>query len=193
MSMTQRISRIRKGNQIAHRQLNQQTVNNSRLPQIRVTSLVLAKKKARKVVAAEQDLAPVSVFLVARRPPLSNHPFVWRWLARFVYQQINWAPDYGIEYQGVYTDEAEARHAASQVGGFVMAMPLNASLPLTTCQYGTHDFPLSEASHEYRNRKFPFVAVPRNDLDEHQGRLDRLKEKICETDPIVEGFRAKAV
>lgn len=127
-------------------------------------SLVLGK--VRKMVALERDIAPASVFLVARRPPLSAHPYLWRWLARFVYQRINWAPDFGIEYQGVYTDEAEARHAASQVGGFVIAMPLNASLPLETCQFGIHDFPLSEASHEYRNRKFSFVAVPRKEIDD---------------------------
>lgn len=193
MSMSQRIDRIRKGNQIAHRQLNQQTVN-SRLPRpIRVMYPALAKK-ARRMVAAEKDIAPDSVFLVARRPPLSEHPLFWRWLARLVYQRINWAPDYGIEYQGVYTDEAEARYAASEVGGFVIAMPLNACLPLQTCQYGTHDFPLSEASNEYRNRKFPFVAVLRRDLDDClRPKFDRLQGKIRETDPIVKGFRAKAV
>lgn len=192
MSMTQRISRIRKDNQIMHRQSSRQTVS-SRVPrQIRVMYPALAKK-APSMVAAEQDIAPISVFLVARRPPLSEHPLFWRWLARLVYQRINWAPDYGIEYQGVYTDEAEARYAASEVGGFVIAMPLNACLPLETCQYGTHDFPLSEVSHEYRNRKFPFVAVLRNGSDDHRSKFDRLQQKIVETDPIVEGFRAKAV
>lgn len=118
------------------------------------------------MVALEQDINPASVFLVARRPPLSVHPVVWRWLARFVYKRINWAPDYGIEYQGIYTDAAEARYAASELGGFVIELPLNASLPLETCQFGAHDFPLSEASSQYRNRRFPFVAVPRNELDE---------------------------
>lgn len=145
-----------------------------------------APARLRNMVALEQDIKPVSVFLVARRPPLSEQPFLWRWLARFVYQRIQWAPDFGIEYQGVYTDESEARHVASGPGMFVIEMPLNASLPLETCQYGSHDFPLSEASSAYRNRKFPFVAVPRS-------QIERLQEKLRATDPIVEGMRAKAI
>lgn len=146
-----------------HRQLDQRTVN--ALPrQIQVMSLALVR--GRKMVALERDIKPLSVFLVARRPPLSDYPFVWRWLARLVYERIQWCPDHGIEYQGVYTDEAEARHAASGPGMFVMEMPLNASLPLETCQYGVHDFPFSEASPMYRNRKFAFVAVPTKELDD---------------------------
>lgn len=118
------------------------------------------------MVALEQDIKPTSVFLVARRPPLSEQRFLYRWLARWVYERIQWAPDYGIEYQGVYTDESEARHVASGPGMFVIEMPLNASLPMETCQYGSHDFPMSEASSRYRNRKFPFIAVPRKELDD---------------------------
>ena len=125
-----------------------------------------APARGLSVVAAEIDMKPASVFLVAQRPPLSEKPLFWRLLARWVYSQIQWTPDYGIEYQGVYTDEAEARYAASGPGMFVMEMPLNASLPLETCQYGTHDFPLSEASHQYRNRKFPFVARLRDEVDD---------------------------
>lgn len=164
MSVSQRIDQIHKGRRLVRRQSNQRTGKQSRPQQIRAMSLVPAK--GRKMVALEKDIVPASVFLVARRPPLSEHAFVWRWLARLVYWRINWAPDFGIEYQGVYTDEAAARHAASEVGGFVIAMPLNACLPLETCQFGAHDFPLSEASHEYRNRRFPFVAVPRKELDD---------------------------
>lgn len=144
------------------------------------------RAKTLEVVEVENETRPKSVFLVARRPPLSDHPFIWRWLARFVYERIQWAPDYGIEYQGVYTDEAEARWAASGQGMFLIELPLNASLPTETCQYGVHDFPLSEASHEYRNRKFQYVAVP-------CGQLERLQEKIRATDPIVGEMRAKAV
>jgi hypothetical protein len=106
-----------------------------------------------------------SVYLVAKRPPLSNYPILWRFLARFVYQRLNWCPDYGIEYQGVFTDEAEARHAASGPGLFYIELPLNAELPQETAQFGKHDFPLSEASSEYRNRRWSFVTVPRRDFE----------------------------
>lgn len=106
-----------------------------------------------------------SVFLVAKRPPLTDHPLVWRWLARLVYKRINWAPDYGIEYQGVYEDEATARHAAAMPGGFYIELPLNAELPQETAQFGKHDFPLSDASAEYRNRKFPYITLTREQLE----------------------------
>lgn len=103
---------------------------------------------------------PTSVFLVGKRPPLDNYPMLWRWLARLVYHQINWAPDYGIEYQGVFETEAAARHAASAPGTFYIELPLNCELPTETSSYGSHDFPHSSASCEYRNRRFSFVAVP---------------------------------
>lgn len=119
------------------------------------------------------DSLPLSVWLVARRPPLSEHKAFYRWLARWLYERIHWTPDYGIEYQGVYTDEAEARWAASGPGMFVIEVPLNASLPEETCQYGKHDFPLSEASASYRNRRLSFVAVPRE-------RMDQLERKVEE-------------
>lgn len=184
MSMTNRISRIRKSRLEDNRGLIHKTAA-SKIRQL-TRATFQGRERSREMAAPEREVKPASVFLVARRPPLSNYPFVWRWLARFVYERIQWAPDYGIEYQGVYTDASEARHVASGPGMFVMEIPFNASLPLETCQFGSHDFPLSEASPQYRNRKFPFVAVPRS-------QIERLQEKIRATDPIVEGMRAKAV
>lgn len=162
MSVSHRIQKTR--NHLSNQGQGRLTVKTTHRQPIRAMFPVPAK--ARSMVALERDIRPTSVFLVARRPPLSEHPFVWRWLARFVYKRIQWAPDFGIEYQGVYTDASEARHVASGPGMFVIEMPFNASLPFETCQYGTHDFPSSEASHQYRNRKFPFVAIPRNELDD---------------------------
>lgn len=175
--------RIRKSrnNMNNHSRLAVKTSQHPRIP-----AMSRGRARSLEMVAVEKATRPKSVFLVARRPPLSEHPFIWRWLARFVYERIHWAPDYGIEYQGVYTDEAEARWAASGQGMFLIELPLNASLPTETCQYGVHDFPLSEASHNYRNRKFQYVAVPCD-------QLERLQEKIRATDPIVGEMRAKAV
>jgi len=115
-----------------------------------------------------------SVYLVGKRPPLSSHPVIWRVLARWIYRRLHWCPDYGIEYQGIYTDEAEAGYAASAPGMFYMELPLNAELPDQTAQYGAHDFPLSEASAEYRNRKWPFVVVPREDFELLDQKIERL-------------------
>lgn len=128
---------------------------------------------------------PKTVFLVAKRPPLTDHPFIWRWLARLVYRHINWSPDYGIEYQGVYDNEAAARHAASIPGGFYIELPFNAELPQETTSFGAHDFPLSEASSEYRNRRFPFVAVPAYGLE-------KLEEMRRRTDALVEEYKQSA-
>lgn len=115
-------------------------------------------------VSAVAPLHVQSVWLAAKRPPINHLPYLWRRLAKIVYDRFQWCPDFGIEYLGVFTDEAEARYHASQAGGFVMQLPLNAVLPDSPCQFGTHDFPLSEFSAEYRNRQFPFVAVPRGQL-----------------------------
>src|SRR6185503_4578697 len=115
-----------------------------------------------------------SVWLVARHPPLSEHKILYRWLARWLYERIHWTPDYGIEYQGVYTDEAEARWAASGAGMFVMEVPLNGSLPEETCQYGKHDFPLSEASPMYRNRNLSFVAVSRERMAQLESKVEEV-------------------
>lgn len=139
--------------------------------------------KVDAVASSKTALGPLhvqSVWLAAKRPPISHLPYLWRWLARTVYHRFQWCPDYGIEYLGVFTDEAEARYHASQAGGFVMQLPLNAVLPDIPCQFGRHDFPLSEFSSEYRNRQFPFVAVPR-------GQLAMLGRKIEEVETCAAG------
>lgn len=132
-----------------------------------------AIRRARDAEAIPRDLGAVAetvaadmvVYLVVKRRPLSEKPALWRWLARLVYARIGWSSDFGVEYQGVYTDEAEARHAASGIGMSYTSLPLNTCLPDETCQFQTHDFPLSEASSFYRNRKLGFVAVPHGDVD----------------------------
>lgn len=131
------------------------------------------------------DRIPTSVFLVAKRPPLDRYPRIWRWLARLVYNQINWCPDYGIEYQGIYEDEAAARYAASMPGGFYIELPFNAELPQETAQFGKHDFPLSEASNGYRRRRFPFSFVPTVELE-------RLSQSVHRTDTLIEEYRSKS-
>lgn len=119
------------------------------------------------------DSPPSTVFLVGKRPPLSTHPPFWQWLARLVYKRLHWCPDFGIEYQGVFTNEAEARHAASAPGMFYMELPLDAELPAEPCQFGVHDFPHSDASPFYRRRKAPYVAVPRTQMERLERSIQR--------------------
>lgn len=175
MSAARRIKKSR-----SHLTLNHKTESRNHLHLHRLGNRVILPD----LVAEETALT--SVWLVARRPSLGEHALVYRWLARWLYGRIHWTPDYGIEYQGVYSDEAEARWAAGAPGMFVMEVPFNACLPEETCQYGKHDFPLSDASASYRNRKLPFVAVPR-------GQIEKLQDAIRASDPIIEGFRAKAI
>lgn len=148
--------------------------------------------QAGNVVAREIDI-PVSVYLVAHRPPLDKQPWYWRWLARLTYQRMGWCPDYGIEYQGVYGEQSAARHAASECGGFYMELPMNASLPTETGQYGVHDFPLSEASPLYRKRQLPFVVVPRAVRDIQLEQLRGVEEHLNELGHVIEGKCAKAM
>ena len=115
-----------------------------------------------------------SVFLVGKRPPLTGYPMLWRVLARWVYRRLNWAPDYGIEYQGVFTSEAAARHAASAPGMFYIELPLNSELPEETAQWGAHDFPLSDASSDYRHRRWPLIAVSRRDLEMLEAKIEQV-------------------
>lgn len=131
----------------------------------------------------QEAVSSVIVYLVVKRRPLSEQPALWRWLARLVYWRIGWASDYGVEYQGVYTDEGEARHAASGAGMSYTALPLDQSLPEETCQFRTHDFPVSDASAKYRRRALPFVAIPVKDLQS----LVLLENKIDDLHDCLDG------
>jgi hypothetical protein len=171
MSTSQRLRKIRRN----------QSHDHSAIPPVQAGKTIHLRR-LHHLRAIEME--PKSVWLVGRRPPLKNYPIWWRELARFVYRRIGWTADYGIEYMGIFTEEGAARHAAGCDGGFFMELPLNASLPEETGQFGKHDFPFSEASQEYRNRKLPYLQIPRSELE-------RLQEKIRDTDPIVERFKAK--
>jgi hypothetical protein len=135
-----------------------------------------------------------NLWLVTQRKPLESvEPNPWlRWLLRRYFRWRGFAArDHdgksyaSIEYRGVFDDEGEARWAAKCDGGAVKPIPFNCALPEETVQYQSNDVPMSEAAAWYRRGvMLPFVAVPRSGID-------RLREKIHETDPIVERFRAK--
>lgn len=181
MSVSQRMLKIRKTTESRNRLLK---TASSRRPRILEMSPAPAGKTEAKLG---------SVYLVAKRPPLSIHPPLWRYLARLVYKRIGWCPDHGIEYIGIYTSEAEARHAAGGDGYFYMELPLNSSLPDEVCQFGTHDFPHSEASHEYRNRRMPFVARRRKELDSQLADLAEIDGRLLKLNECIEGKCIKAI
>lgn len=119
-------------------------------------------------------------------------PYLIKWLLRRIYRHYGWtAMDHdGKSYckwsfLGIFDTSTEARWAAMVPGGSWMELPLNLSLPEETCQFGRHDFPRSSVSHEYRNRKLPFQAVPTSELE-------RLKEATGHSDEIVQYYRSKS-
>lgn len=119
-----------------------------------------------------------SIFLVVRRKPLSALKWYQRLLIRSAYFHTGWASDYSVEYQGVYTDKAEAETAANREGWSFTEIPLNASLPEETCAFRCHDFPASSARARkgYQKRKLGIVAMPLSNLAELQAGVAKLSE-----------------
>lgn len=114
-------------------------------------------------------------------------PRLVKWLLRRIYHRYGWtAMDHdGKSYikwafLGIFDTATGARWAAMVPGGSWMELPLNESLPEETSQFRAHDFPHSSVSHEYRNRKLPFVAVER-------AQLDQLEDKVNQTLDCAEG------
>lgn len=133
------------------------------------------------------------MFLVTQRKSLEAvEPWWWlRWLLRKYFEWRGFACRShcncsggcyaSVEYRGVFDDEAAARFAASCEGGEYKPIPFNAALPEETVSYIPGDAPLSEASAWYRRgAMLPFVAVPRDDLQ-------RLEEKVQQTLDCAEG------
>lgn len=115
-----------------------------------------------------------------------------RWFLRWVYQKYGFAAFhydgttyYNLEHRGVFADEADARWAANCKGGGYKQVPFNVPLPEETAQYGVHDFPQSEASADYRNRRLPFTVVPTYGLEQ----LEAIRRR---TDAMVEEYRRSA-
>lgn len=131
-----------------------------------------------------------TAYVAFQTKSLDNDPHVpWlvKWLLRRIYHRYGWtAMDHdGKSYckwsfLGIFDTSTEARWAAMVPGGSWLELPLNQSLPEETCQFGSHDFPASSASSEYRRRQLPFIAMARDDLN-------RLEEKVQQTLDCAEG------
>lgn len=80
-----------------------------------------------------------------------------------------------IDYQGIFSNEADARWVASQPGGAYYELPYNAGLPKEPVLYSKSDAPLSEASAAYRKGvKLPFIAIARDDFDALEAKIETL-------------------
>lgn len=117
----------------------------------------------------------LTAYVVVQQKSLADDLHVprWvKWLLRLVYFHYGWAATghdgksyTKLEWIGIYDNATSARWAAMVPGGSYRELPLNASLPEETCQFGVYDHPLSDASPDYRNRQMPWVVVTRDDLD----------------------------
>lgn len=131
-----------------------------------------------------EDSEIKTTYVAFQTKSLDDDPLIprWvKWLLRRIYQHYGWtAMDYDgksyckWEFLGVFETATGARWAAMVPGGSWLELPLNDSLPEENSQFGAHDFPRSSASHEYRNRKLPFVAISRKELE-------ALDEKVSQT------------
>jgi hypothetical protein len=188
MSMTHRINRIRLSHPSPSRKMSLlRPIPAAVCPRVPETS-------------PEEAKTITDHWLATQRKPLEEVEPIWllRWLLRkyFAWRGFACRSHCGecdgkcyasIEYRGTFDRESDARWAANCKGGEVKPIPFSAALPEETVSYGVGDVPQSEASQFYRQGiSLPFAAVPR-------GKLERLQEKITATDPIVEGFRAKAI
>jgi hypothetical protein len=154
---------------------------------------------AQAAKAKEQPMLDDEIrtaYIAFQTKSLDDDPHVPRlvkWLLRRVYHRYGWtAMDHdGKSYSkwaflGIFDTATGARWAAMVPGGSWMELPLNESLPEETSQFRVHDFPCSSVSVEYRNRKLPYVAIARQQLDE-------LETKINQTADCAEGRCAKVV
>lgn len=136
-----------------------------------------------------------TAYVALQQKSLKDDPLVprWvKWLLRMIYWKYNWAAtDHDgksyckLDFIGIFDNATDARWAAMVPGGSYRELPLNTSLPEDSCQFGTYDHPLSDASPDYRNRQMPFVAVARKELE-------KLHEATGHTDEIVEYYRSQS-
>lgn len=131
------------------------------------------RDESRKVHMFDDYLR--TAYVVFQTKSLDDDPHVpqlVKWLLRRIYQRYAWTAmghdgkSYTKwEFLGIFDTSGGARWAAMVPGGSWMELPLNESLPEETSQFRAHDFPRLSASQEYRDRKLPFVTLPRVDFE----------------------------
>lgn len=137
-----------------------------------------------------------TAYIALQTKSLDDDPLVpWfiKWLLRRIYHHYGWTATghdgksyTKWEFLGIFDTATGARWAAMVPGGSWMELPLNEALPEETSQFRAHDYPRSSASHEYRNRKLPWVSIARTDIE-------RLEAKVNQTVDCAEGKCATKV
>jgi hypothetical protein len=124
------------------------------------------------------------VCLMVNVQPITVLPKWAQWMVRYIYFRYGWAAmaerdgvKYSVEYRGVTPDESEARYLSSEPNASYTKVPWRSCLPIETVQFSVHDFPLSEVSPSYRNRKLPFVTYSRADMEALGERIEQTAER----------------
>jgi hypothetical protein len=183
--MKSRLSLIRHRSHHQDHQYNHKMTRSSRRQPIPAIQSV---RERSPNMAALEDRAPFSdVSVVGNLRGIEHLPRWAQWMVRFIYFRYGWAAlakkdgvYYSVELRGVTPSQAEARYFASEPNGFCMRAPWRTFLSTELGQYATQDHPLSRVSPDYRNRKLPYVAISREDLE-------RLGRKIEQTVKCAEG------
>lgn len=186
----------------AHDRVMSQRRTETHRPKHRPTRPILVKESAQADLVAEANLALASdilelpsAYFVGKRKPLSELPWLWRWLIRLVYWKTGWASDYGLESQAIATSREMAEAlCATHPNWFMQELPVNTPLPDETCTFKLMTFPESDAAKGYEKRAAPFVAIP---ISEHRKDLAGLKtveDRLGQLeDLIIEGKTARAL
>lgn len=142
------------------------------------------------MVAAKAEVEPhplhgmQSAFYICERKSMRELSWIRRWLIRLVYAKCEWASDYCIHDNGIFTDESVAaeicRQKSEETGNLwsYKALPVNGILPERAVRYGVYSFPTSEADKFYRDHRTKFDAVPANALDVIDRKVARLWESF---------------
>jgi len=176
MSVTQR---VRKNRSHLNRQSRVHSMVKNRLQAVEIPKV---RGRTPKMAAVEKGLEIQDVCLMTNVQPISVLPKWAQWLVRFIYFRYGWAAMakddkgmyFSVEYRGVTPDEGEARFFTSEENSSYMKVPWRSCLSVSTGQYSTHDFPLSDASHKYRKRELPFIQVRRHELELLEAKIEQV-------------------
>src|ERR1051325_9394764 len=132
----------------------------------------------KMALARDIEVLP-SAYFVGKRKPISELPWLWRAVARFIYRQTGWASDHGIESQAICTSREMAEAlCAKNKNWFIQELPINIPLPDETVKFKLMTFPQSDAVKMYDRRRAPFVALPSGDVALLDSKFDELEECI---------------
>lgn len=122
-----------------------------------------------------------ALYAIGKRRPITELTPEQQEKIREAYKETNWASDYGVELQGIYTSKALAEEACKERGPnyFYTKLPIDSCLT-DDVVFGewAHQFPGSEVTELYENMQAATVAVRVSDLRTVEEELQRLRQQV---------------